>query len=694
MTATDVVTVTITGTNDAPTVDAVGNAGFTETNGVQVLTAGGAVNFDDIDQTDVVDITSAYNGDLAGPAGVILPVGLAADLIAGFTTANVTNAAAPGSTTWAYSASVNLDFLDLGEQITLSYTVTATDNNGVTATDVVTVTITGTNDAPVVAGTCVWLPSDPSQQTPGFTNGYPLMVNVPTDIDGENIIVTATNAPAGVFYFNGAIYVAVTASTVLYNPAGNINLLDDLVYRPTASAIDTPSVVLNLSANDGTIATPYSVTINELPPNRLPASSAEVGDGSSPLTSGNDQQTTTILTQSFVDGISANLTGATIKVYTDFQQSPFATPIPVAEQNPTTFNAANAGSQREGEVQVELWIGANKFAIVEDDLTAGTFEQSWFFDSATGLMAATVNYSNIFLLNGAGVATATTLASFLGTNPPLAGQTWTLNYFDNDGGNFQARTVRFEFFFNDPGDPGIVVAGDNTKADLIYGTSGNDNLSGQAGNDTIIGRAGIDVISGGAGNDILRGGAGNDTIDGGLGTDMLDLSDATGALTVTVVQSGVNTSLNVSGVGLGTDSYRNIEGVLGGSFNDTFTGSTGADLIGGGGGSDIINLASGGVDGVYFDATAFSGTDTINGFITGIGGDYVDLTDLFTVDTANGQTLANYVQMTGNQLEVDVNGTIGGVSFTTIATIAGATPTTVNILYDDNTNPIDQNGVA
>ena len=60
------------------------------------------------------------------------------------------DAAAPGSTPWSYNATANLDFLGAGETITFSYTVTATDGSGATATDVVSFTITGTNDGPTV----------------------------------------------------------------------------------------------------------------------------------------------------------------------------------------------------------------------------------------------------------------------------------------------------------------------------------------------------------------------------------------------------------------------------------------------------------------------------------------------------------------------------------------------------------------
>ena len=80
----------------------------------------------------------------------------------------------------------------------------------------------------------------------------------------------------------------------------------------------------------------------------------------------------------------------------------------------------------------------------------------------------------------------------------------------------------------------------------------------------VIGTSLNDTITGSAGNDIIRGGGGNDTLNGGAGTaDLLDLSDATAGVTLTLVQSGVGTAVNLSAAGLGTDTYSNFEGVIG-----------------------------------------------------------------------------------------------------------------------------------
>src|SRR5262245_40558754 len=151
-TDTDTVSFTITGTNDAPTVSATAASAFIEAAdaSAQDLSQSGTVNFDDIDANDVVDISASYNNDIVWTGGSLTAAQIAA-LTAGTFTASATDAAAPGSTPWSYSANdVALDFLAQGESITFSYTVTATDDSGATATDTVTITINGTNDAPTV----------------------------------------------------------------------------------------------------------------------------------------------------------------------------------------------------------------------------------------------------------------------------------------------------------------------------------------------------------------------------------------------------------------------------------------------------------------------------------------------------------------------------------------------------------------
>ncbi|WFP76046.1 tandem-95 repeat protein [Mesorhizobium sp. WSM4906] len=529
----------------AQTISGLENFTYTVTDSVGNTTTGTiTVNIVDDVPTAYADTGNVNEGALLT---VLAAAGVLVNDVRGADGATIDGVrAAGGDTTTAVSGGVNTDIIGLHGTLHLnadgSYTYQSTahsinanttdvfvytikDGDGDLSTTTLTINLTDVNDPPVVANTENWMSSDPSQQTgtPSYPDGYPLLVNVPTDADGDNLVVTATGAiPAGVFYFNGTSYVALTTGTVLYDPSSGINLLDDLVYRPTATQNDTVNTNLSLDVYDGTVHVNQTVGIHEVPPTSLPSDTSQIGNGNSPLTSGNDQVATLHLSQATVNAITADPHGSTIVVYTDFQESPFNTPIPVSERNPGVYGDSSAGSHREQEVQVEVRIGTDRFAIVEDDTSPGTFEQSWFYDPTTGLMKATVDYDHIYLLDASGNATSTTLAAYLITHPPSVNDTWTLSYFDNNGGNYQARTVNFSFFSHDPGDPGITVNGGAT-ADQIYGTSGVDHLYGNGGNDVIIGRGGNDIIDGGAGNDLLIGGAGADTLTGGTGADTFKL---------------------------------------------------------------------------------------------------------------------------------------------------------------------------
>ncbi|WLA62321.1 DUF5801 repeats-in-toxin domain-containing protein [Bradyrhizobium diazoefficiens] len=477
--------------------------------------------------------------------------------------------------------------LNMGQTLQDKFTYTIQDGDGDQSATDLTITVNGVNDnvAPVVANTENWVPSDPAQETataPGYANGYPLLVQLPTDANGDNLVVTSTGTvPAGIYYYNGSSYAALTAGIVLYDPSSGINFLDDLVYRPTSSTSDTINQSLSLDVYDGTAHVAQTVGIHEVASTHTPTDTQQLGSVNDPLTSGSGQFSGFHPSQATVDGIVSNPNGATIVVYTDFQKEPNDIPIPADEQNPGAYNDNSAGSHREQEVQVELVIGTDHFVIVEADTTSAKFEQSWFYDSSTGLMKATVDFDHVYLLDGSGNPTTATLADYMITHPPLATDSWTLSFTDNAGGSYQARLAQFQFFTHDPGDPGIVVDGSATVADQIYGTSGKDSLSGHGGDDIILGRGGDDVLSGGLGNDTLDGGSGNDTA---------NYLDAGG---------GVSVDLNITTPqttgGAGTDTLVSIENLIGSNFGDVLMGDVNSNSLSGGAGDDTLT-GRGGID--------------------------------------------------------------------------------------------------
>ncbi|MBO2702887.1 VCBS domain-containing protein, partial [Shewanella algae] len=137
-TDTDTVTVTITGTNDAPVLSIDMSGAVTEDVDVVagMLSDSGDLSFTDVDINDSHNVGSSYNGDVLWSGGALDQATQDA-LAAGFSVDN---------SGWSYDIANSLvQFLAVGETITLSFDVTVDDGNGGTDTDTVTVTITGTN---------------------------------------------------------------------------------------------------------------------------------------------------------------------------------------------------------------------------------------------------------------------------------------------------------------------------------------------------------------------------------------------------------------------------------------------------------------------------------------------------------------------------------------------------------------------
>ena len=127
-------------------------------------------------------------------------------------------------------------------------------------------------------------------------------------------------------------------------------------------------------------------------------------------------------------------------------------------------------------------------------------------------------------------------------------------------------------------------------ADVVGGL-GNDSITGNSSENKLTGGAGNDTIRGGAGNDHVNGGAGNDFLAGGSGIDTLDYKDSSSPVVVDLIKKVAT--------GNGRDTLTELENVLGGTGNDSITGSNGPNVIEGGPGNDKLN-GGGGLDTVSF----------------------------------------------------------------------------------------------
>ncbi|RTR25521.1 type I secretion C-terminal target domain-containing protein, partial [Shewanella atlantica] len=487
------------------TVDMTG--GVTEDATDPSLTDSGALSFTDVDVNNTHGVTEVYNNDISWSGGTLSDELSAPEiqaLIDGFSVDN---------DSWDYSIlNALIQFLAEGETITFSFDVTVTDNDGGTDTKTVSLIINGDND--LVMGEFskeVWVPASSDEILIPYEDGYPLNIAAPTDTDVNDVLtITVTGIPefgqVG-YYDEFDVFHALTETMIITSEQ-----LNSLFYVPNGDGL-TYDMAFTLDIQSGNEVVNAEYIIHTVPPTSLPGQTIQIGDGSSPLTSGNDQEAQLVLNNEFASNILSDPLKGTLDLFTDFQKNPIDIPIPAGE-----IEGTPTGDKREAEVTVSLTINGVLFIV----LAAGDVNQDWFYDSDSGLMKASFIFAEIYQDGHIGDASFS-LANYIssGAYTPAAGDIWDITYLDNDGGSWQARFLQANFVFDNAGDSSITVVGTDNVDNLIFGGTSNDSLTGANQDDRIFGREGNDTINGMAGDDELAGGSGDDIIDGGIGNDFL-----------------------------------------------------------------------------------------------------------------------------------------------------------------------------
>ncbi|TPL74401.1 adhesin, partial [Mesorhizobium sp. B2-3-13] len=143
-TASQLVTVTIHGTNDNPTMTATATGSVTEDSPAGATeTTSGTISFADVDLTDTHTVSASFLSSTNAGGGQLGSLSAAKTLD--------TSGGTGGTGTWNYSVNnAAVQFLAAGQTIQETYKVTVADNHGGSTTQNVVVTIHGTNDAPVI----------------------------------------------------------------------------------------------------------------------------------------------------------------------------------------------------------------------------------------------------------------------------------------------------------------------------------------------------------------------------------------------------------------------------------------------------------------------------------------------------------------------------------------------------------------
>ncbi|MEL6958823.1 MAG: Ig-like domain-containing protein [Pseudomonadota bacterium] len=599
------VTVTVTGTNDAPVaqnssyiVNQDETFGDTDANAITDDTGEGVDSDVDGDPLTV----AAVDGD-AGNVGVAV-----AGDNGGLFTINADG-------TVDFDANGEFDDLGAGEAASTTISYTITDPEGLTDTATVTFTVTGTNDAPIATPD-----TDTTDQDTPITLDN--VLGNDSDPDGDPLIVSSVNGDAGnvgdpVVGDNGGLITINEDGSASFDPNGDFNALG-------AGDTAVTSVTYTISdGNGGTDTTTVTVTVTGV--NDAPEANPD-----SDTTDFNTPVVVDLLANDFdVDGDDLTVVDATVPdtegSLTDNGDGTFTfTPalgftgtatitytiedeegLQASSSHTVTVGDAPLDGTVEGTAGDDLIDGGylgdpdgdrvdNDDAILpgdvgDDDLIYG-FEGDDRIHAGDGNDEAYGGIGNDTVNGNGGFDTL-----FGGEGDDrLSGGADDDTIFGGTGNDSINGRGGNDTLFGEDGEDSILGGFEN---DTIFGGADNDVIDAQSGDDSVEGGSGDDSILGGGGDDILRGGDGNDTIDGGNNEDMIFGGAGDDSL------AGGDSNDKIEG-GSGDDTIEGGEGdddlwgasgddsVDGGRGDDTIATAEGNDIVEGGDGNDIIDTAN------------------------------------------------------------------------------------------------------
>ena len=284
--ASQTVTIVITGTNDVPVIGVADvDGGVTERADLAVdentgnLTDSGTIAFTDVDLTNthtvakvLVSATDSATGLTTAERGSFVP---------SITDASTGDGA--GEVTWTYTVAAGaVDDLAAGQTITQVYTVTVTDSSGTSDSETVTIVITGTNDVPVIGvadvdgGVTERADLAVDENTGNLTDSGTIAF---TDVDLTNthtvakVLVSATDSATGLTTAERGSFVPSITDASTGDGAGEVTwtytvaagAVDDLAAGQTITQVYTVTVTDSSGTSDSETVTIVITGTNDVP---------------------------------------------------------------------------------------------------------------------------------------------------------------------------------------------------------------------------------------------------------------------------------------------------------------------------------------------------------------------------------------------------------------------------------------------
>jgi VCBS repeat-containing protein len=252
---TATVDVTITGSNDKPIITTADLSGAVTEQVMPVggLTDSGSIAFTDLDLTDV-HLVSINDTSVASNLGA-----LTATLVT-----DTTSTGAGGELLWNYAVADSVvEYLAKDETRVESFTITLDDRNGGVTTKQIDVTITGSNDAPVVATTDV-TGTVTEMTAPGAAMLTDTGTIAFTDVDltDDHSLSTVTSSAGALGTLTASVSTDSTGSGTGGQVNWNYSVADSAVEYLAAGQIKVETFSFNvLDGHGASVARTVSVTV-------------------------------------------------------------------------------------------------------------------------------------------------------------------------------------------------------------------------------------------------------------------------------------------------------------------------------------------------------------------------------------------------------------------------------------------------
>ena len=602
------VTVTVTGTNDAPI--AVADTASTSENAI--LTIDALSNDIDLDASDILSIISAsVAGTNNGSVSII-------------------------NNQLVFNPSTDFDYLAVGESevITINYTIE--DSQGVQSSSTATITVTGTNDDPVAVADSLTI--------------------------SENANATTIDVIANDYDVDLSDTLSITSASIVGSNKGTVSIINnELVFNPGTdfdqlSADEQQQITINYTIDDGHGGTANSsVIITVTGTNDAPVAVADTFSSSGYVAVVDATANDIDVDNTYLTITSASVASGTAGTVQIIYNKIVYIPNFDSQLNDYygLLEYTQPGSASAVvNYTVEDQYGAQSSSTV--DISLNNLNYYIVYDSSYYINVSSNNAEYYrFETN------SNRNADMQGGDDVAIGGGGRDTLRGGSGDDYIEGNANRDNLYGDAGDDILIGGADR---DNLYGGTGNDILIGGDDPDNLYGGDGNDILSGGDGDDDIEGGAGDDFIEGGTGEDDIDGGSGIDTVSYENSSSAVNINLdtnNHSGGDADDDNISNVENVIGSNFDDTIIGDDEDNIIIGGKGNDNAYGLEGHDTYVY---TSGDGNDYFHG---GSGGSWTDTIELSNIHT--GPAEGNWSLVVTNSAEYTIDSQNQEITFDSAA---------------------------